>query len=58
LKLQGAFTAATNVYSLNCLKQYQFENFDDLKYSDYNPERLTNLNHPMYDGCCRVGCQL
>ncbi|CAF3838907.1 unnamed protein product [Rotaria sp. Silwood1] len=49
LKLGGAYAEASNVYSLNCFKQQQFEIFNELIYLDYNPERLANLNDKMYD---------
>ncbi len=51
LKLDGAYAEVTNVYSLNCFKEQKFEIFDQLKYLDYNPKRLANLNNPMYDRC-------
>jgi ribosomal protein S18 acetylase RimI-like enzyme len=54
LKIHGAYAEATNVYSLNCFKQQQFEIFDELVYADYNAERLANLNDPMYDRCYLV----
>jgi ribosomal protein S18 acetylase RimI-like enzyme len=58
LKIDGAYAEATNVYSLNCFKQQQFDIFDELKYLDYNPERLANLNDRMYDRCYLVGRKL
>ncbi|CAF4650010.1 unnamed protein product, partial [Rotaria sp. Silwood2] len=54
LKLGGAYAEESNVYSLNCFKQQQFENFNELIYLDYNPERLANLNDKMYDRCYLV----
>ncbi len=58
LQLKGAYAEATNVYSLNCFKQQQFEIFDELKYLDYNAERLANLNDKMYDRCYLVARKL
>ena len=55
LKLDGAYAEATNVYSLNCFKKQQFEIFEELKYLDYNAERLANLNDQMHDRCYLVG---
>jgi ribosomal protein S18 acetylase RimI-like enzyme len=55
LKLDGACAEVTNIYSLNCFKQQQFEIFDELNYLEYNRERLANLSDPMYDRCYFVG---
>lgn len=51
LQLKGAYAEASNVYSLNCFKQQQFEVIDEVKYTEYNPERLDDLKGPMYDRC-------
>jgi ribosomal protein S18 acetylase RimI-like enzyme len=58
LNIDGTYAEATNIYSLNCFKQQQFDILDELKYLDYNPERLANLNDHMYDRCYLVGRKL
>jgi ribosomal protein S18 acetylase RimI-like enzyme len=54
LKLEGAYAEATNLYSLNCFKQQQFQVLDELIYVDYDSERLANLNGPYDDRCYLV----
>lgn len=49
LKLKGAYAEASNVYSLNCFKQEQFEVIYEVKYAEYSPERLGSLPGPLYD---------
>jgi GNAT superfamily N-acetyltransferase len=58
LNIDGTYAEATNIYSLNCFKQQQFDILDELKYLDYNPECLANLNDHMYDRCYLVGRKL
>jgi len=54
LKIDGAYAEATSIYSLKCFKKEQFQVFDELKYVDYNPQRLANLNDKMFDRCYLV----
>lgn len=54
LQLKGAYADASNVYSLNCFKQQQFEILDELNYAQHNPERFGSLTGPMYDRCYLV----
>ena len=49
LKLKGAYAEASNVYSLNCFKQQQFDIIYEIKYAEYSPERLGSLPGPLYD---------
>ena len=54
MKLAGAFAEATSVYSLNCFKQQHFDILNELKYTDYRPERLASMTDPNYDRCYLV----
>jgi ribosomal protein S18 acetylase RimI-like enzyme len=54
LQLQGAFAEATNMYSLKCFQQQQFDILEELKYLDYDANRLATMTDPNYDRCCLV----
>ena len=51
LHLPGAYSEASNFFSLRCFQQNHFNIVDEVKYTDYNPERLATMIHPHYDRC-------
>ncbi|CAF1154161.1 unnamed protein product [Adineta steineri] len=54
LEIAGAFAEATNLISLKCFKQQQFNILDELIYMNYDSKRLANLNDENHDRCYLV----
>ncbi|UJR32680.1 hypothetical protein I4U23_020140 [Adineta vaga] len=54
LQMIGAYAEATNLISLKCFKQQQFDVLAELIYASYSPERLANLKGEVYDRCYLV----